>query len=266
MKVQTLYMCVSSLLGYAAAQQGSARIVGGTDASIGKYPFAVYIINNASGSLCGGSLLSGDWVITAAHCAKDVKPEDLKVTVGETKFVTDKGIAVTQNIIHPDYGNAGDKNDIALFKLEKKVDYQPIKIHTDNLGDGEQVKALGWGLESSTATTPSNNLKEVTLKLISTDECRKRVSSFEGNGVGSQYCTGGTPGKDTCSGDSGGPLVKEKDGNWRLVGLTSYGAWDQRADVSDICGTEEIVAIYTRVSSFMDFITSNTGLSSSDIS
>jgi len=46
-----------------------AQIVGGSEASRGQFPWQVAIIIDDS-TFCGGSLISPDWVMTAAHCAK----------------------------------------------------------------------------------------------------------------------------------------------------------------------------------------------------
>jgi secreted trypsin-like serine protease len=57
-------------------------------------------------------------------------------------------------------------------------------------------------------------------------------------------------GRDTCKGDSGGPLMKEYyDGVkqfWFVVGVVSYGPRE--------CGSEGVPGVYTKVSSYMDWI------------
>lgn len=46
------------------------RIVGGTDASPGEASYQVSLQINQKHS-CGGSILSNDWILTAAHCVKE---------------------------------------------------------------------------------------------------------------------------------------------------------------------------------------------------
>lgn len=43
------------------------RIIGGKEAASGTFPYAVSLADDI-GSFCGGSLISSDAVLTAAHC------------------------------------------------------------------------------------------------------------------------------------------------------------------------------------------------------
>lgn len=64
-----------------------------------------------------------------------------------------------------------------------------------------------------------------------------------------QLCVGGVEGEDSCNGDSGGPLMRIKNGfppKWYLIGIVSFGA--------DKCGSKDYPAIYTKVSSFREWI------------
>lgn len=65
-----------------------------------------------------------------------------------------------------------------------------------------------------------------------------------------QLCAGGEANKDSCYGDSGGPLMKlhERNNQWILEGVVSFGTR---------CGTQNWPGIYTRVSKYLDWITSN---------
>ena len=46
------------------------RIIHGTETVPHSFPWQVSIMDELSGHYCGGSVLSPNWVITAAHCAK----------------------------------------------------------------------------------------------------------------------------------------------------------------------------------------------------
>lgn len=63
-----------AVLGLAAAPAlavtASKRVVGGSPAAPGEFPFIVDILKNRE-QVCGGSLLDSRHIITAAHCSRD---------------------------------------------------------------------------------------------------------------------------------------------------------------------------------------------------
>ena len=64
----------------------STRIVGGTDATPGAWPWQVLIDYKIHEGLhwCGGSILTPYWIVSAAHCFQSsVTPEDYTLTVGK---------------------------------------------------------------------------------------------------------------------------------------------------------------------------------------
>ena len=67
-------------------RKAGSRIVGGTDAQPGSWPWQVLVDFKAvQGPVwCGGSILTEDWIVTAAHCFNVGKnPMSFTVTVGK---------------------------------------------------------------------------------------------------------------------------------------------------------------------------------------
>jgi len=110
--------------------------------------------------------------------------------------------------------------------------------------------SAGWGIMSN--GRPAEALQEVDLKIISDETCEKTKNS--GYLVeGSMMCAGWLEGgKDGCQGDSGGPLIcVDKENQPVLTGVTSWGFG---------CGTKNSPGVWTKVSSYIDWIQDHMGL------
>ena len=75
------------------APPGFGRIVGGTQTGVNELPFQAMVII-ANSYLCGGTLVSSSFVMTAAHCTKGFSASQITVTLGE-HYYSGMGIGQT---------------------------------------------------------------------------------------------------------------------------------------------------------------------------
>ena len=251
------------------------RIVGGTDADEGEYPFMVAILGKGkpakSGQFCGGSLLRSKWVLTAAHCVTKwpgvvVSPERIEVFIGGYRLSDEtigRRVGVVEVITHENYDDDSLDNDIALLKLADEVtDFPLVTLASPSYNTpGTDSTVIGWGNLRSTEEggfeTPEV-LQEVTVPLVSQEECQagldEVVPPFYDVSLTDNMVCAGFPmgGKDACQGDSGGPMgLKDDAGNFIQNGIVSWGIG---------CAQPKAFGVYTRVSNYKDWINNKINL------
>jgi len=237
-----------------ASVLGRTRIIGGEEAELGKYDAAVSLKNLWTGHYCGGSLISADTVLTAAHC-----PEGDLAVIGRRNLKSRAGeeIRVASSIPHPAYNEATTNNDIRLVFLKDPIEDQDIefmKLNSDSStpDDGDDLTVVGWGVTDTSSSVLPNVLMAVDVGNVSNGKCSAksgvvggRYASYAGQISSSMLCASGV-GKDSCQGDSGGPLIREEDdGTLTQVGIVSWGYG---------CALSQFPGVYARVSTFYDWI------------
>ncbi|XP_033153390.1 melanization protease 1-like [Drosophila mauritiana] len=228
-------------------------IVNGRPADMFANPWMALVYGN--GTMCGGSLITNRFVLSAAHCVSD-DPTD--IYLGEFDRSTDTDcsttacmpkaikIAVDAYIKHPLYVQA-TQNDIALFRLATKVEFtdyvKPICLLTNYnlLNYVTTLTATGWG--DTEQGVPSQVLKTTTLTQVHRSYCSRQF----GTRVDWSHICAWDYTSSTCSGDSGGPISAKItiDGMARVVqfGIVSYGDEQCRS-----------LGVYTNVLHHMNFI------------
>ncbi|KAF0696920.1 Aste57867_12366 [Aphanomyces stellatus] len=248
---------VASLLALSAtatvAQDDGIRVIGGSEADVGKYTWAVNLRNSpAARSFCGGSLIAPQYVLTAGHCVAGNKPPFVAIG-SHFNNGTDDGqqIAVEWAKAHPQYRDTTKGFDVAILKLVEPSTFDPIKLKRDFINGGDDVRLLGWG-RTAYPGDASHVLKEIDIKAIEMDECTARLSQspYYPNWVAQEthLCAGGEVDKAACHGDSGGPLIvvseEDDEESYALVGDVSAG---------HPCG-KGFPDLFGRVSAVADFI------------
>ncbi|XP_036372004.1 coagulation factor XI-like [Megalops cyprinoides] len=230
-----------------------AQVVRGSQAVAGAWPWQVSLQLTGSSHLCGGSIVGSQWVVTTARCLTSSSPSLYKAVLGTIHLAGDSETREVEAILkHPDFSDLTYENDVALVKLKMPIKYtdaqRPICL-TDTKKEeefwGKNCWVTGWG-KDSTGETPKA-LQQAQVSLIKPDTCSTLLPM--GGAYNTTVCARVPEGgSDTCQGDVGGPLACESDGRWYLMGITSGGVG---------CGQLEAAEMYTRVSSYVDWIRSS---------
>lgn len=249
---------IGILCNFSSASEVVPKIVGGRDAEVNEFPYIVSIRRAEIESLigftyhvCGGTIITSDTVLTACHCLFDPfgnflnHPGSYFVVAGSTLLWTGSGkyFLVTEIFGHPDFNQETLDSDIAVLKVAPDFTFtlpniQPLQIvDHDVLFDGLNCSVHGWGFLNFSSPILPDNLKTVDLQISNFAECNQ---TYDGTLTETQFCAY-SDGKDSCSGDSGSPFVC----NGLLTGIVSFG---------DECAKPDVPGVYTKVSSFLNYI------------
>lgn len=262
------------------AAQVRPRVIGGEEAAPNEFPWMVLIHEKIlddgvrPSHICGGTLISPEWVLTATHCVNTPagiperknpplpfgSPRDYFVSFGSNSSLSGRQVRQVVEIALPPRGN-NITHDVALLRLSKPIrgvtplPWTTLAEKATASGVGTAT-LIGWGatnpdVESIGAGVYPEMLQKAALTVFSDAQCKASLGNVfyaDDNLCAAVLASDsqGTGAKDACYGDSGGPLVATIDGTLKQIGVVSRGFQ---------CASDKYPGIFSEVASYDSFIT-----------
>ena len=188
----------------------------------------------------GCTLIAPTWVITAAHVATSL-PTGAYVQFGERKFL------VKRSIIHPEgIAPRGQppEVDLALLELAEPVTgIMQVELNRAREEAGQTLYIVGYGDfgDPLSGFRHTDGKRRAVTNVVADVGPRRIFMVFNKPPKGTNFEGVGGPG------DSGGPTLLARRGSVFLVGVSS-------ASMNGRPGQHGVTDVYTRVSSYADWI------------
>ncbi|KAJ8925742.1 hypothetical protein NQ315_009590 [Exocentrus adspersus] len=240
---------------------------GGDTADIGQYPWMALLGYKQKQAdfieyLCGGTIITDKYVLTAAHCLAVGKNHELvNVRLGEHNLQSEIDCAVSLGVIY-----CSDKPvDVPVeeYLQHSEFDFkyiQPICLPFERTMEDLSNQAsktfiiAGWGKSGPKKVGGSPVLQFANVRIWNQSDCNLVVPPEVKPLADNQFCANGRK-EDACKGDSGGPLFDlsvdaTDEVRFHQLGIVSFAS-------TVTCGIADLPSVYTRVEKHLDWILSN---------
>ena len=165
----------------------SARIVGGEQAPDGAWGWMLSLQYRGN-HICGATLIEPGFAFTSAHCLSSnvVTLRNYSVVAG-TNYLNDTSAKVQRRslvavYINPSYNYSFFASDVAMIRFEPFTVGSSASVSLICVGNqgenvfsvGENLVAIGWGVESYGSAVVPNALRQVTVQAMDANstDCR----------------------------------------------------------------------------------------------
>lgn len=239
------------------------RISNGYPANRDQFPHQASItlpVSQTQSVVCGGAIITDNFILTAAHCV--VRNPVYRIGVGSINLQSPTiRVESTTSRYHPSYNPSNLNNDIGLIELPIRLTWtnsiQPVQLPTrsqqGNSFEFERTYVSGFGKTTDNDPSVQDALRYVYQRVISNSEC----SAIYGSDVIRSFTLCGRGwdfnAQSICEGDSGGPMILyDQSVESTIIGVASFVS-SRGCVAGDPAG-------YTRVTSYLDWISQNAGI------
>lgn len=253
---------ISSSFTYARNEIDS-RIFRGINATKGQFPYFAQVLTNATEPnatqpdyiICGGSIISAKFILTAAHCLEHYTRVMVTLGIYDVEDNSTQQIRHAEHtFVHKGYDLATGSNDIALIELTNEIEFsddiKPIALSCEITPAGVWTQLAGRGRVRANDKVFPKILQWTTLLTIPNEICTKAYPRIDISTA--KVCTFGKHKQGSCLGDSGSVLLRMFNGTEAQIGVVNGGS-TRGCD-------EGQIGIFSRVSSYIDWIEKHTGV------
>ncbi|XP_053664317.1 serine protease 53-like [Anopheles marshallii] len=221
---------------------------------------------------CGGSIISENFILSAAHCIQEPNPERYFIKAGLYHLYNDTDPNVVlynlfEIILHPKYNSRKFYNDIALMRPDRAISFTSFVIfpiclwssYNASLIDVSTQTGIAVGFGFDEFHRISETLQQAAMKVIEKKKCIEQLPEhvrFLPQDAGKLCAIGTETGANVCSGDSGGGLYFAKNQVWYLRGIVSAAARMDLDNGESTCNAA-LPATYTDVAQYSSWISAH---------